>query len=131
MKKPLKEMLKKIGGAHLLNEKPNFDKEKLQEYWHDIIQDVEGTMIKIGKDKYTADYDYHSGALSWGSMDSEVLLYMTPGYDGQNSIPVEDGNSGKFHGTIPLKTTGDVKKDTKWYVNTIKKALPKILKKAK
>ena len=56
---------------------------------------------------------------------------MTPGYDGINGIPIEDGNTGKQYGRLPLKTTGDVKKDTKWYVNTIKKALPKILKKAK
>ena len=130
-KQPLKEMLKRIGGAHLLNEKPNFDKEKLQEYWHDIIQDVEGDDIKIGWTVFTADYDYHSGALSWGDADSDFIFYMTPGYDGINGIPIEDGNTGKQYGRLPLKTTGDVKKDTKWYLNTIKKALPKILKKAK
>ena len=125
MKKPLKEMLKKIGGGHLLNE----GDEKLADYWNNIVQDVEGEIIKIGKDKYTADYDFHSGALSWGSMDSEVLLYMTPGYDGVKYIPVEDGNSGKFLGKLPLKTTNDEKKDKKWYVNTIKKSLPKFIKK--
>ena len=125
LKQPLKEQLKKIGGGHLLNEKV----DNLSDYWNDIVKDIEGDDIKIGKDKYTADYDYHSGALSWGNND--VIIYMTPAYDGVKYIPVEDGDSARMIGKLPLKTTGDVKKDTKWYLNTIKKALPKILKKAK
>ena len=125
LKQPLREQLKKIGGGHLLNEKV----DNLSDYWNDIVKDIEGDDIKIGKDKYTADYDYHSGALSWGNED--VIIYMTPGYDGVKYIPVEDGNTGKFYGKLPLKTTGDVKKDTKWYLNTIKRNLPKFLKKIK
>ena len=41
MKQPLKEMLKKIGGRHLLNE------NKLQDYWEEITNEMEGQ--KIGK----------------------------------------------------------------------------------
>ena len=56
---------------------------------------------------------------------------MTPAYDGVKYIPVEDGDTGKMLGKITLKTTGDVKKDTKWYLNTVKKSFPKFLKKIK
>ena len=124
-KQPLRETLKRIGGGHLLTEKV----DDLEKYWADIVRDVEGEQIKIGKDNYTADYEYNSNALSWGNED--VIIYMTPAYDGAKDIPVEYGDTGQKLGKIPLKTTGDVKKDKKWYINTIKKSLPKFLKKIK
>ena len=125
LKQPLKEQLKKIGGGHLLTEKV----DDLELYWADIVKDIEGDDFKIGKEVYTADYEYNSNALSWGNND--VIIYMTPAYDGVKYIPVEDGDTGKMLGKITLKTTGDVKKDTKWYLNTVKKSFPKFLKKIK
>ena len=56
---------------------------------------------------------------------------MTPAYDGAKDIPVEDGDTGKKLAEIPLKTTGDVKIDKKWYIDPLKKSLPKFLKKIK
>ena len=119
MKQPLKEMLKKIGGGHLLNE------NKLQDYWDEITNEMDGK--KIGK--FWADVDMHTGGLSWGEPNSDFHIYATPAWEGKKYIEFEEGMTGKDLGKVPLKTTGDKKKDTKWYLATMKKHLPKIVKK--
>ena len=105
--------------------------QKLTDYWADITQRVQGDFVKVGGEKYFSDWDYNSGALSWGDQNSDIIIFMTPAYDGVKYIPVEDGNTGKVLGKIPLKTTGNEKKDTKWYLDTVKKSLPKFIKKIK
>ena len=80
-KQPLKEMLKAIGGEHLLNE------NKLQDYWEEITNEMEGQ--KIGK--FWADVDMHTGGLSWGERNSDFHIYATPAWEGKKYIEFEEG----------------------------------------
>ena len=60
------------------------------------------------------------------------IFFATPAWEGDKYITFEEGwGSGVKLGKIPLKTTKDEKKDTKWYLATMKKHLPKLVKKLK
>ena len=100
--------------------------EKSIKKQRNVLLTVEGDDFKIGKEVYTADYEYNSNALSWGNND--VIIYMTPAYDGVKYIPVEDGDTGDRLKTLKYNSTGDLKKDAKWYISNMKRYLPGIVK---
>lgn len=110
----------------------------LEDYWANVLLDnpggIQKQQLKIGKLKFQADEDRNSGSISWGVINppegQDYLIYATPAWEGSKYIEFEDGASGKQIGKVPLKTTKNEKKDFKWYIDTIKKTLPKVLNKA-
>ena len=135
LKQPLREMLKKIGGGHLLTE----GDDVLQDYWAELVSKIEGTMLSTSVGKFDADVDMNSGGLSWNGQEGDkpdgyeedyVYIFATPAWEGDKYITFEEGwGSGVKLGKVPLKTTMDKKKDTNWYLATMKKHLPKLVKK--
>ena len=130
MKQPLKEMLKKIGGGHLLTENTDIDdySHELGEYLNSMrIPQIKGWRFSI---------DIHSGAYVWDHAKFEESIYATWGWEGKNEIPVETSDGESFK-TIKLKLKPkeslesklDIKKDVKKYISAMKKELPKIEKK--
>ena len=104
--------------------------DSLEKYWQDILDlsIIRKAKIKVGKTGFIPDVEYHSGSVGW--VGDGFLIYATPAWDGQKYIPFEDGHTGKVLGKVPLKTTGVDRKDSKWYLDTIKRSLPKFIKKA-
>ena len=130
MKQPLKEMLKKIGGAHLLKE---YD-DKVATYSSDL-----GDYIKILKPKINGwkfGMEHMTGSWYWEHPKFEDIIYATWGWEGKNQVPLQSSD-GEDLGTIKLKLTPkesledqlDVKKDVKKYIQAMKKELPKLQKK--
>ena len=129
MKQPLKEMLKKIGGGHLLKEY----NDKVAEYSDVLGQHLKHMRFDIRG--WQMDRDYHSGAWEWTNRKFENHFYATWGWDGKNEIPIEtdEGDSlptikQKFKGTDP-DDEKQLKIDAKKYIQIMKKLIPKIEKK--
>ena len=137
MKQPLKEMLKKIGGRHLLIENADVDdySQELGEYLHHIrIPPVKG---------WTFTIDINSGAWMWDHVPGkfEDSIYATWGWMGKQEIAIEVGdgdfNAGPLKSRkIKLKFKGldgfdekQMKIDAKKYIDAMKKEIPKIQKK--
>ena len=130
MKKPLKEMLKKIGGGHLLKE---YNK-KVENYSLEL-----GDYIKLLKPKikgWKFGVERMTGSWYWEHSKFEDVVYATWGWEGKNEIPLQSSD-GEYLGRVKLKLTPkeslesklDVKKDVKKYLDAMKKEFPKIEKK--
>ena len=129
MKQPLKEMLKKIGGGHLLKE------DKMVTYYSDAL----GKYIKQLRPNikgWKFSLDHMTGSWEWGSSKFEDVLYATWGWEGKNEIPLETSDGDAFKAvklklTPPKDATDEkqLKKDAKKYIDTMKKEIPKIEKK--
>ena len=129
MKQPLKEMLKKIGGGHLLkeyNDKVATYSDALGKYIRALRFDIRGWQM---------DVEYHSGSWEWTNRKFENAFYATWGWEGKNEIPIET-DEGDDCGTIKQKFKGtdpedekQLKIDAKKYIALMKKEIPKIEKK--
>ena len=127
MKKPLREMLVKIGGGHLLKE------NKIAKYSSDL-----GDYIKLLKPKINGwkfGMEHMTGSWYWEHPKFEDVVYATWGWEGKNEIPLEtsDGESFKavklkFKASEP-EDEQNLKRDAKKYIDTMKKEIPKIEKK--
>ena len=139
MKQPLKEMLKKIGGGHLLkeyNDKVATYSNALGNYIRALRFDIRGWQM---------DVEYHSGSWEWTNRKFENAFYATWGWEGKEEIPLEttDGDSFKaiklklnpkkiekddMDNSIGYKDQKSLKRDAKKYIDKMKKELPKIEK---
>lgn len=130
MKKPLKEMLKKIGGGHLLkeyNDKVASYSDELGEYLAQLRPNVKGWKFSMQR---------MTGTWEWNHPKFEDAIYATWGWEGNNQIPVESSD-GHDCGTIKFKITPpkdsadekQLKKDAIKYIKTMQKEFPKIQKK--
>ena len=133
-KQPLKEMLKAIGGGHLLTENADVDdySQELGEYLHHIrIPPVKG---------WTFTIDINSGAWMWDHVPGkfEDSIYATWGWMGKNQLTIEvgDGVDLDIRKKVNLKFKGldgfdekQMKIDAKKYIDAMKKEIPKIQKK--
>ena len=131
MKQPLKEMLKKIGGGHLLKEKKDDYVDFEQYAQEDLSYYIQGLRpsVKAGGATWKFDIDRQQGSWYWTSPKHEVDIYATYGWNGKEQIEweVEGEKIGK---PDKYKAKYDLKKDAKWYIDNAKKAIPKILKTA-
>tara|TARA_R100001443_G_scaffold72299_1_gene80454 strand:+ start:432 stop:830 length:399 start_codon:yes stop_codon:yes gene_type:complete len=128
MKKPLKEMLKKIGGKHLLIENRDVSaySDALGNYIRALRFDIRGWQM---------DVEYHSGSWEWTNRKFDNAFYATWGWEGKNEIPIES-DEGDDCGTIKQKFKGtdpenekQLKIDAQKYIALMKKEIPKIEKK--
>ena len=122
MNQPLKEMLKKIGGSHLLNEDVKLVdyQNELGEYIKQLRPNVKGW--KFGIDRQT-------GGWYWEHPKYESQIFATWGGDGKEQVQYEvDGD--KFGKADKYKAKFDMKKDSKWYIANAKKSIPQVLKTA-
>ena len=128
MKKPLKEMLKKIGGRHLLKENDAVStySDALGQYLAGLRFDIRGWQMSR---------EYHSGSWEWTNRKFDNAFYATWGWEGKNEIPIES-DEGDDCGTIKQKFKGtdpenekQLKIDAKKYIALMKKEIPKIEKK--
>ena len=129
LKQPLKEMLKKIGGAHLLNENAAVVKysDELGQYVKQLRPNIRG---------WKFDVERLTGSWYWEHKKIEPLVYATWGWDGRNAIELESSfglDLGKINVKLKpkesLEDQLDVKKDVKKYLDAMKKEIPKIEKK--
>ena len=132
MNQPLKEMLIKIGGGHLLTENADIDdySHELGEYLNSMrIPQIKGWRFSI---------DIHSGAYVWDHAKFEENIYATWGWAGKNEIAVQvgDGVDFEYNNEIKLKFKGfdgfdekQMKIDAKKYIDAMKKEFPKVQKK--
>ena len=130
MKQPLKEMLKKIGGGHLLENKAmvTYYSDALGNYIKQLRPTIRGW--KFGIDRMT-------GSWEWENRKFENIIYATWGWEGKNEIPIESSDGEVFKAaklklTPPKEDTTDdkqLKKDAIKYINVMKKEFPKIQKK--
>ena len=86
MKKPLKEMLKKIGGGHLLKEY----NDKVATYSDALGKYIEGLRFSIRG--WQMSTEYHSGSWEWTNKKFENHFYATWGWEGKNMIPLESSD---------------------------------------
>ena len=128
MKKPLKEMLKKIGGRHLLKENDAVStySDALGQYLAGLRFDIRGWQMSR---------EYHSGSWEWTNRKFDNAFYATWGWEGKNEIPIESDEGDdcgtikqKFKGTDP-ENENQLKIDAKKYIALMKKEIPKIEKK--
>ena len=128
MKKPLKEMLKKIGGRHLLKENDAVStySDALGQYLAGLRFDIRGWQMSR---------EYHSGSWEWTNRKFDNAFYATWGWEGKNEIPIESDEADdcgtikqKFKGTDP-ENEKQLKIDAKKYIALMKKEIPKIEKK--
>ena len=128
MRKPLKEMLKKIGGRHLLKENDAVStySDALGQYLAGLRFDIRGWQMSR---------EYHSGSWEWTNRKFDNAFYATWGWEGKNEIPIES-DEGDDCGTIKQKFKGtdpenekQLKIDAKKYIALMKKEIPKIEKK--
>ena len=129
MKQPLKEMLKKIGGGHLLTENKMvfYYMEHLGPYIQQLRPNIRGWKFVVER---------MTGSWEWTNRKFEPAVYATWGWEGRNEIPLETSDGESFKAvklklTPPKDTTDEkqLKKDAKKYIDTMKKELPKIEKK--
>ena len=132
MKQPLKEMLKAIGGRHLLTENADVDdySHELGEYLHHMrIPLIKGWQFTI---------DINTGAWEWDHSKFEDAIYATWGWMGKQEIAIEvgDGVDLDIRKKVKLKFKGldgfdekQMKIDAKKYIDAMKKEIPKIQKK--
>ena len=123
MKKPLKEMLKKIGGGHLLKE----DK-KTDDYSYELGQYIKGLRPNIKGWKFSIEPNTHSW--EWSHPGYEAAIYGTWGHEGKAQVPWESSDGEVFGKPDKYKAKYDLKKDAQWYIKLAKKSIPKILKTA-
>jgi len=128
MKQPLKEMLKAIGGEHLLTEN-----QDIADYSHELGEYIHHSRTKIKG--WAFSIEINTGSWEWYHPKFEDVVYATWGWEGRNEIPVETSDGESFK-TIKLKFKGfdgmdekQLKIDAKKYIDTMKKELPKIQKK--
>ena len=119
MRKPLKETLKRIGGGHLL-----IENKKISDYSFELGKYIMGLRPKISGFKF--DVEYMTGSWLWEKGD--IAIYATWGWEGKKEVPIEDGDTGDRLKTLKYNSTGDLKKDAKWYISNMKRYLPGILK---
>ena len=119
MKKPLKEMLKKIGGGHLLKEN-----DAVVKYSDELGAYVAGLRPKIAGLKFSVEHN--TGSWLWE--DNKIGIYATWGWEGKQEVPIEPDDQAGVVKTLKYKYTGDLKKDAKWYISNMKRYLPGIKK---
>ena len=129
MKQPLKEMLKKIGGGHLLTENKMvfYYMEHLGPYIQQLRPNIRGWKFVVER---------MTGSWEWTNRKFEPAVYATWGWEGQNKIPVESSD-GHDCGTVTLKLTPpkdgtdekQMKKNAKKYLDIMQRNFPKIQKK--
>ena len=129
-KQPLKEMLIKIGGGHLLNEKKDDYVDFEQYAQEDLGYYIQGLRpsVKVGGVTWKFDIDKQQGSWYWTSSKFEVDIYGTYGWNGKEQIEWEV--EGDKYLTDKYKAKYDLKKDAKWYIDNAKKSIPKVIKKA-
>ena len=140
MKQPLKEMLKKIGGGHLLTENKMvfYYMEHLGPYIQQLRPNIKGWKFTV---------DYMSGSWEWYNRKFEPVIYATWGWEGKDEIPIESSDGEVFKAAklklkpsiskakvgkgVTADTTDEkqLKKDAIKYINVMKKEFPKIQKK--
>ena len=89
MKQPLKEMLKAIGGGHLLTENQDIAdySHELGEYIHHLRTKIKGWAFSI---------EINTGSWEWYHPKFEDIIYATWGWEGRNEIPVETSDGDSF-----------------------------------
>ena len=70
--------------------------------------------------------EYMTGSWVWEKGD--IAIYATWGWEGKKEVPIEDGDTGDRFKTLKYNSTGDLKKDAKWYISNMKRYLPGIVK---
>ena len=129
MKQPLKEMLKKIGGGHLLNENKD-DYVDFEQYAEEdlsyYIQGLRPSVKALGA-TWKFDIDRQTGGWYWTSPKYEPDIYATYGWNGKQQVNWEiDGE--KVGKVDKYKAKYDLKQDSKWYIDNAKKAISKMKK---
>ena len=139
-KQPLRESLIKIGGKHLLNE----GKDEIFKYKDELEIYIQGLRPNIRGWKFGVDH--MSGAWEWQSTRvKDVSIFATWGWEGREEIPLEtsDGDSlpavklklnpktvkKDDYDTMDPSDEKQLKKDSKKYLDKMKKEFPKIEKK--
>ena len=129
MKKPLKEMLKKIGGGHLLKEY----NDKVANYSDALGKYIQN--LRLGIRVWVFSTEYHYGSWAWTNKKFENHFYATWGWEGKNEIPLETSDGDAFKAVKLKLKVGDpedekqLKDAAKKYINVMKKEFPKIEKK--
>ena len=128
MKKPLKEMLKKIGGGHLLTE------NKMVFYYMEHLGPyIQQLRPNIGGWKFVVER--MTGSWEWTNRKFEPSVFATWGWEGKNEIPLETSDGDAFKAVkLKLKASepedeNNLKRDAKKYLDVMKKEFPKIEKK--
>ena len=127
MKQPLKEMLKKIGGGHLLTENKMvfYYMEHLGPYIQQLRPNIRGWKFVVER---------MTGSWEWTNRKFEPAVYATWGWEGRNEIPLETSDGDAFKAVkLKLKASepedeNNLKRDAKKYLDVMKKELPKIEK---
>ena len=128
MKQPLKEMLKKIGGGHLLTENKMvfYYMEHLGPYIQQLRPNIRGWKFVVER---------MTGSWEWTNRKFEPAVYATWGWEGRNEIPLESSD-GEYFGEARFKLKAsepedenNLKRDAKKYLDVMKKEFPKIEKK--
>ena len=128
MKQPLKEMLKKIGGGHLLTENKMvfYYMEHLGPYIQQLRPNIRGWKFVVER---------MTGSWEWTNRKFEPSVFATWGWEGKNEIPLETSDGDAFKAVkLKLKASEpedeqNLKRDAKKYIDTMKKEIPKIEKK--
>ena len=128
MKQPLKEMLKKIGGGHLLTENKMvfYYMEHLGPYIQQLRPNIRGWKFVVER---------MTGSWEWTNRKFEPAVYATWGWEGRNEIPLETSDGDVFKAVkLKLKASepedeNNLKRDAKKYLDVMKKEFPKIEKK--
>ena len=129
MKQPLKEMLKKIGGGHLLNENKD-DYVDFEQYAEEdlsyYIQGLRPSVKALGA-TWKFDIDRQTGGWYWTSPKYELDIFATYGWNGKQQVnwEIDDKKVGKVD---KYKAKYDLKQDSKWYIDNAKKAISKMKK---
>ena len=111
--------LKKLLSENLLKEANTYDAQTSME---DLLKRMRP---KIGKLKFT--FDPMTGTWSWVDDKKDIWIHATWGWEGYEGVIFED-HDGDVIKKQKYKSSGDPKKDVKWYISTCKRYLPGIYK---
>ena len=128
-KMELMRAIQKIKQSGAIAEKKNELSETSDDYaekfQNHISKKYDGKMI----DGWKLDVDQFSGGFSFNKKGASVVIFATPFWEGNDSIQVDVQNletdDYKSLKAVPLKATGDLKKDEMAYMAAVKKVLAK------
>ena len=87
----------------------------------------------IGSGAFKLKFSIERMTGTWAWSNRFIEIYATYGWEGKKSVPIEigyneRGDEGTVVKTLKYNYTGDLKKDSKWYISNMKRYLPGIAK---